>query len=64
MTRPWAREDVGHYDDGDEWPESGTLSRGWAFFRLVGLVLLCGLGTGASIGIALWIALTALGSSL
>jgi hypothetical protein len=64
MTRPWAREDVGHYDDGEEWSEPTPLTRGWAFFRLVGLVLLCGLGTGAAIGITLWLTLTALDSSL
>lgn len=64
MTRPWAREDVGHHDEGEEWSDPSALSRGWAFFRLVGLVVLCGLGAAATIGIALWITLTALDSSL
>jgi hypothetical protein len=63
MTRPWAH-DVQEYDDGEEWSDPTALSRGWAFARLVGLVLLCGLGAGATIGITLWITLTALNSSL
>jgi hypothetical protein len=62
MTRPWA-DDV-HDDEGEEWSDPTALSRGWAFTRLVGLVLLCGLGAGATIGITLWITLTALNSSL
>ncbi len=64
VTRPWVDEHRGHYDDGEEWSQPSALRRGWAFFRLVGLVILCGLGAGATVGIALWITLTALDSSL
>lgn len=72
MTRPWADDGGGHFDDGsdtgfddgEEWSDPSALSRGWAFFRLVGLVVFCGLASGAVVGITLWITLTALGSSL
>jgi hypothetical protein len=64
VTRPWTGEQGHHLDDGEEWSDPSALSRGWAAFRLVGLVLLCGLGAGATVGIALWITLTALDSSL
>ena len=64
VTRPWVDEHGDHFDDGEEWAEPTALSRGWAFLRLVGLVVFCGLGAGATVGIALWITLTALGSSL
>ncbi len=72
VTRPWIDEDDVHYDDssddgynnGEDWSDPSALSRGWAFFRLVGLVIFCGLAGGATVGIGLWIALTALDSSL
>lgn len=61
VTRPWADEVDG---GGEAWHDPTALSRGWAFTRLVGLVLACGLGAGITVGITLWITLTALGSSL
>jgi len=62
VTRPWA--DGVDEDDGEVWEAPTALSRGWAFTRLVGLVIACGLGAGITVGVTLWITLTALGSSL
>jgi hypothetical protein len=65
-TRPWADEAHDEIDDngGEVWHQPTALRRGWAFTRLVGLVLACGLGAGIAVGVALWITLTALDSSL
>ena len=63
VTRPWVEGDGGPYD-GEEWSNPTALSKGWAFFRLVGLVIFCGLGAGATVGIALAITIAALDSSL
>ena len=51
-------------DEAYDWSEPTVLTRGWALARLVGLVLLCGLGAGAVIGITLWLTLVAIDSSL
>jgi hypothetical protein len=59
--RPWAPDDV--YED-DGWDEPTVLTRGWAATRLVVLILAVGLFTGITIGIALWLTLTALESSV
>ena len=59
--RPWAPDDA--YDD-EDWSEATVLTRGWAATRLVGLIIAVGLFAGITIGIALWLTLTALESSV
>jgi hypothetical protein len=48
----------------DQLDHPTAITRGWAATRLVVLVIGCGLVTGITLGIALWIALTALESSV
>ena len=60
-AHPWPDESEDHDYD---WSEPTVLSRGWAVTRLVGMVLLCGLGAGAVIGITIWLTIVAIDSSL
>jgi hypothetical protein len=61
-ARPWADEPDEPFDD--EWHDPTALSRGWAFARLVALVIACGLGAGITIGVTAAILLSVLNSSL
>jgi hypothetical protein len=58
-ARPWA----GEHDD-EELSDPTVLTRGLAATRLVILIIGCGLGAGITLGITLWLALTALQSSV
>lgn len=51
-------------DAGEAWRKPTVMGRGWAFTRLVALVVGCGIGAGITLSIAIWLTLAALDTSL